>query len=170
MAGSRTVGSRITACQFGALSQAYSSVSVTPWRRSVTGRLSGRGMLRSSTGAKVGVLVSKGVSSLFRFAGIGGGREGESGAVHAVAPASGSWSVRKHVAEMRVAGRAAHLGAPHEERAVVVLVDRVGGERLEEPRPAGARVELGLRREQRRAAAHPRVGPGSLLVPGGAGE
>jgi len=62
------------------------------------------------------------------------------------------------MAEMSAAGGARHLGAPHEQAAVLVqlhvgTVDRVG-----EARPTGAGVELRVRGEQlgstRRAAVH----------------
>src|SRR5262249_21582684 len=139
MAGSSTPGSRITACQFGAFSHAYSSVRVTPWRRTVSGRFSARGIARSSTGSNAGVGaragVSTSVSSLFGRGGIGNGREGKGRAVHAVALAGRLRSVGKHVAEMRIAGRAAHLGASHQEGTVVVLVDHIRREGGEEARP-----------------------------------
>ena len=72
--------------------------------------------------------------------------------VDAVAVAS-VWSVGEDVAEVAATGRARHLGAAHEEAVVRVQLDVGGDGRIGEARPARARVELGLRREQLGAAA-----------------
>src|SRR6185295_17293800 len=79
-------------------------------------------------------------------------RERERAAVHAVARAGRLRPIRKDVPQMRVACCAAHFGAPHEERAVVVLAHGAFCDRCEKARPAGARFEFGGGRKQRRAA------------------
>src|SRR5436305_9460248 len=68
--------------------------------------------------------------------------------VHAVTEPRRTRPVGKDVAEVGVAGRAAGLDPAHAVARVDVLVDRVPGRRREEARPAGARLELGLAREQ----------------------
>src|SRR5581483_8745700 len=54
--------------------------------------------------------------------------------------------------EVRVAGRAAHLDPAHAVARVDLGLDRGVVRRLEEARPAGSRVELGVRAEQLGAA------------------
>src|SRR5205823_7008386 len=49
--------------------------------------------------------------------------------------------------------RAQHLCPAREPARVVLLGHRVGGDRLPEARPTGARIEFRFRREQRLAAA-----------------
>src|SRR5215472_15469050 len=63
---------------------------------------------------------------------------------------------------MRIASRAQHLGPLHEKRAVALGLDVLRRDRLIEARPSGARFELGVRAEQRVAAADAPVD--SLLV------
>src|SRR3984957_16595148 len=72
--------------------------------------------------------------------------------VHAVAQAGRLRSVVEDVAEMTAAAAAVNFGAQHSEGTVLGLADRVL-ERLIKTRPAGAALELGLRREQRQVAA-----------------
>src|SRR5690606_16343888 len=64
----------------------------------------------------------------------------------------------EHVAEVAVAARAAHLGADHAVGAVLVLGDRVAGDRLRERRPAGAGLVLLAGAEERVAAGGADVG------------
>src|SRR5215211_966808 len=66
---------------------------------------------------------------------------------------------------MRPAGGAVYLRAAHEEAAVFLglYVCLVRGR--PEARPASARVELGLRAEQRRPATHAAVDALALVVP-----
>ena len=63
-------------------------------------------------------------------------------------------TIREDVPEVGVAGRAAHFGAAHEERAIVVLVNGIRVLSLIKARPAGARFELCIGFEQRRVTAH----------------
>src|SRR4051794_14877416 len=72
--------------------------------------------------------------------------------VDAVALAGRVRPVGEHVAEVRVAGRAAHLDPAHPVGLVDLDLDRVLLGRLEEARPPGAGVELGLRAEELGAA------------------
>src|SRR5262245_65983085 len=72
-------------------------------------------------------------------------------AVHAVALAGTERAVVEHVAEMAAATPAMHLGAQHEQRAVVRRADRIG-ERRVKARPAGAALKLGVGGEQRKLA------------------
>src|SRR6185312_2819753 len=78
--------------------------------------------------------------------------EGQRQTVHAVTQAGRLRTVVKDVAEMAAAAAAMHFGAQHAKGAVRGGADRVL-ERLIETRPAGAALELGLRREQRQVAA-----------------
>ena len=73
--------------------------------------------------------------------------------VDAVAEPRGLGPVLEDVAEVAVAGGAPHLGARHEEAPVGLRVHRAGVDRLPEAGPPGARIELGARREEGRAAA-----------------
>src|SRR6202011_4762650 len=169
---------RITSCQFGALSQAYSSVSVTPCHVETCGRRSARGgsgrgagesLARSSMGGSILAMWllrprpeedSGADRRLFvRFAGRG---KVERGAVHAIAQPGRLRPVGEDVAEMGLARRAADLGAAREPRAVVVLAHRLAVNRRIEARPAGAGLELRVRGEQRRPAAHAAVIPRAL--------
>src|SRR5262249_38602504 len=61
-------------------------------------------------------------------------------------------SVVEHVAEVAAAAAAMHLGAQHQQRAIVRGADGIL-QRLVEARPAGAAVELGLGGEQRQGTA-----------------
>src|SRR5262245_847320 len=81
-------------------------------------------------------------------------RKRERDAVDAIARAGGFRSVREDMAEMRIARRAADLGAAHEPRAILVLTHGARRGRCPETGPAGAGLEFGIRRESRRAAAH----------------
>src|SRR5574341_1888995 len=72
--------------------------------------------------------------------------------------------VREDVAQVGVAAAAEDFGAAHEEAAVVLGGDRVGGHGLVEAGPAGAGVELGVGGEQGVAAAHERVSAGFFRV------
>src|ERR1700730_8613381 len=92
------------------------------------------------------------------------GHELERAAVHAIAQPGGIRPVIEHMAEMGLAGGAAHLRAAHEQRAVLVLGHRalVGGR--VKARPARARIELSVGSEQRVAAAHAHVHTLAFLV------
>src|ERR1700687_2959246 len=72
------------------------------------------------------------------------GHELERAAVHAVAQSRGVRPVVEHMAEMRLAGGAAHFRAAHEQRAVLMVAPRalVGGR--VEARPACTRIVLGI--------------------------
>src|SRR5262245_11918141 len=74
--------------------------------------------------------------------------------VDAIARAGGFRPVGEDMAEMRIARRAADLGAAHEPRAVLVLAHGVRLGRRPEAGPAGAGIEFCIRRKQRRTAAH----------------
>src|SRR5664279_2605106 len=103
----------------------------------------------------------------------GNRRSGDSGlgfelerrGIHAVTHPRRLGAVRKDVAQVGVAGCAHHLGAAHPERVVGLLADVVRGHRRGERWPAGARLELGVRREEGRPAAHAAVGAGAVVVP-----
>src|SRR6266404_815340 len=71
-------------------------------------------------------------------------------------------AVLKHVAQVRAAFLAHHLGSLHAESAVGFGLHVFLGDRRPETRPAGARFELGVRAEQRIGTAHAKVSP--LLV------
>src|SRR6516164_8922202 len=60
---------------------------------------------------------------------------------------------------MRIASRAPNLGAFHQERVVGTRDDILRCNRLPEARPSSARIEFGLRAEQRRSAANASVEP-----------
>src|SRR6185436_13258267 len=72
--------------------------------------------------------------------------------VDAVALAGRVRPVREDVAEMRVAGGAAHLDPAHAVAVVDLGLDRILLRRLEEAGPAGAGVELRVRAEELRPA------------------
>ena len=71
---------------------------------------------------------------------------------------------RKHVAEMAIAARAQDLDAHHAVAAIGLGRDVLVGDRLEEARPAGARIELRVRRKQRQPATDARIDAGALVV------
>src|SRR5271166_1269194 len=81
-------------------------------------------------------------------------------AVHAIALPGRAWAVVEHVAEMAAAPAAMHLGARHEEAAVLRGADGPF-QRLIEAGPAGAAFELGIRCKHLLAAA----GASELAVP-----
>src|SRR5712691_10375057 len=97
------------------------------------------------------------------------GHELEGAAVHAVAQSRGVRSVVEHMAEMGLAGGAAHFRSAHEQRAVLMLGHRalVGGG--VEARPARTRSEFGVGSEQRVAAAYAHVHAFALLIEIGPG-
>src|SRR5690606_20408723 len=72
--------------------------------------------------------------------------------------------VVEHVAQVRPAARAAHLGADHPVTAVGEELDAVARERAEEARPPAVRVELRVGAEQLVAARATRVDADALLV------
>src|SRR4051794_28562690 len=84
--------------------------------------------------------------------------------VDAVALTGRTRPVREHVAEVAAARGAGDLGAGHPVGRVDVGVDALEIHRLDEARPAGARVELGVGPEQLRATAGTTVGAGRLRV------
>src|SRR5882757_10661816 len=69
-------------------------------------------------------------------------------AVHAVAQAGRLRPIVENVTEMAAAAAAVDFSPQHPEGAVFGLADRIL-KRLIKTRPAGAALELGLRREQR---------------------
>src|SRR4029079_14246955 len=85
--------------------------------------------------------------------------------VHAVPQPRRPGAVREHVAEVGAAIATHRFGPGHPVTLVDVLLHRVGGEGLEEARPAGAGLELRVGREQRRIAAHAYVGAVVVTVP-----
>ena len=72
--------------------------------------------------------------------------------------------------EVRTGGARANLRARHAERAVLALGDVFLLDRRGEARPAGARVELLARREERLARHHVEVDSGLVVVPEGVPE
>src|ERR1700761_3582172 len=96
---------------------------------------------------------------------VGHGRlEGQRGRVDAVALTGRARAVTEDMAQVPATATAADLGAAHEHAVVRAQLDRVGHGRLEETRPAGTGVELGVRPEQLVPAARALVGA-ILLVP-----
>src|SRR4029077_12233076 len=89
----------------------------------------------------------------------------ERGGVHAKPGAGRRWAVVEQVAEVGVAVRRPHFGTYHEQRAIHVLADVAGLERLGEARPARARVELVERAEQGLAGHDIHVNAGLVVVP-----
>ena len=84
--------------------------------------------------------------------------------IHAVAQAGRLRAVVKDVPQVRVASRAQHLGASHEKRAVGFGAHVLFGDRLIEAWPSGARLELGIRIEQRRGAADAPIQPFRVVL------
>src|SRR5882757_10856681 len=72
--------------------------------------------------------------------------------IHAVPPASRRRAIVKHVSEVRVTP-GARDSRPHAKTVVLQLGNIFPRDRLPEAGPTGARIELGLRREQRRITA-----------------
>src|SRR5439155_5915386 len=85
--------------------------------------------------------------------------------IDAVAQSRGSRPIIEDMAQMRVRMSGSHLGALHEQRAIGLLRDVAGLERLREARPAGARVELVARAGQRLAGHDVDVDPVLMIVP-----
>src|SRR3546814_17702219 len=73
--------------------------------------------------------------------------------IDAIAQAGRLRPIRKHVAEMCVTARAQYLDAAHAVRAVLARNHCFIRGRIEEARPAGAGLELGVGIEQRQIAA-----------------
>src|ERR1700731_392665 len=88
-------------------------------------------------------------------------------AVHAVALSSRLRTVVEHVAEVAAAAAAMNFGSRHEEAAVGLGFDRPV-ERRRKARPAGAAVELGVRRKHRLTATGAVIDPGVILLIEGA--
>src|SRR2546425_13209153 len=80
------------------------------------------------------------------------------------------WPVGEHVPEVTVAAPATDLDALHAVRAVAQEREVVGVERLVERRPAGARLELGRRPEERQSAQPTAVHALRLVVQEAAAE
>jgi hypothetical protein len=68
------------------------------------------------------------------------------------------------MAEMRIARGAANLGAAHEPRAILALAHGVRLGRRPEAGPAGAGIEFGIRRKQRRTTAYAFEHPVALFA------
>ena len=83
-------------------------------------------------------------------------------AIDAIAQAGGRWPMGEHMAQMRVAARAGHLGAHHVMGAVFMLFDHVIGQGRIKAWPAAARFELGRGIEQGRITAHTAIGAGAF--------
>ena len=83
-------------------------------------------------------------------------------AVHAIAQARGGGAIGKHMAQMRVAARAVHLGAAHEPAIIDAFAHSFRRYWRVERRPARARFKLGRLIEQRRIAAQAAKGSGGF--------
>src|SRR5690348_16933674 len=83
----------------------------------------------------------------------GRGLERQRARVDAVPLAGRLGTVVEDVAKVAAAAAAHDLGAPHEQAVVRPQLDRLGDRGLVEARPAGARMELGVRAEQPGATA-----------------
>src|SRR5690349_5161044 len=96
--------------------------------------------------------------------------EVERDGVDAVAQPGRRGAVLEHVAEVPAAPRAVHLRARHAERPVLARLDAALRDRPPVARPAGARVELLIRVEQRRAAARAAIDAVRVVIVEAAGE
>ena len=96
--------------------------------------------------------------------------EVERARVDAVAQAGRVRAVVEDMAEVAAARRAHDLGANHPVARVGLRDDAVERRRLEEARPAAARLELRVRAEELRPAAGAAVDAVAVLVPVRAGE
>src|SRR5450432_560271 len=85
--------------------------------------------------------------------------------IDAVAKARGRRPILKHVAQVRVALAAQRFHALHEQAGIGLGADVFLGGGRPETRPAGARLELFLRPEQRIAAADAAVQARRMVVP-----
>src|SRR5215475_4866387 len=83
----------------------------------------------------------------------GHGLERQRARIDAVPLTARLGTVVEDVAKVAAAGAAHDLGTPHEQAVVRPQLDRLGDRGLVEARPAGARVELGVRAEQPGATA-----------------
>jgi hypothetical protein len=81
----------------------------------------------------------------------------EGGRVDAIARPPRSWTVVENVPEMRVATLTTHLGAMHAVTVVVQQAHVLLFFRVREARPTAMRLELGIGREERLAAAATKV-------------
>ena len=90
--------------------------------------------------------------------------------VHAVALLGRLGAVVEDVAQVRIALAAQHLHAPHAVAGVRLHPDVFRRYGRPEAGPSGARIVLGVRMEQRRAAADALVRAGFVIVPMFAGE
>src|SRR5690606_14511467 len=84
--------------------------------------------------------------------------EPECVAVDAVAQTGRLRPVGEYMPEVGVARGTTHLGTPHEPPALDMLLDRIVGDRPDEARPSGPRVELVVGAEQRSLAADAGIG------------
>src|SRR5258707_4630553 len=90
--------------------------------------------------------------------------DGQRCRVQPIAQAGRARAVVKDVARVALAARAKNLRAVHAVTAVGVGDDVLGGNRLEETRPAGAGIEFGFRGEQRQSAADAIINAGLVVV------
>jgi hypothetical protein len=93
------------------------------------------------------------------------GIEVERNPIDAIAQALRIWAVGKDMAEVRVALRAAYLGAAYKPGAVLVLAYGVFARGCVEARPASSGIVFRIGREQRRAAADAAIHALELLAP-----
>ncbi len=68
-------------------------------------------------------------------------------AIHAIAKPGRLRAIGKDMPQMGFAPRASNLGPPHEERAVFILADGIGGDGLVKTRPSRPRLEFRIGRE-----------------------
>src|SRR6056297_2771784 len=90
--------------------------------------------------------------------------------VKAVALPGRRRAIRKDMAEMAVATGTAYFGASHTHAGVLDIADMLRIEGLKEARPAGSRIKLGVRAEQRQVAQPAVVNPGFFVVQQGPTE
>ena len=115
-------------------------IAAGSWERARVMETSSRRTLRGPIDPRSRAILGR-ASALFQV---------ERNAVHAPPlPTSLPRTVVEDVAEVRVAARAAHLGADHPVRAVLDQFDGVRRDGLGEARPAGARVVLRAAIEER---------------------
>lgn len=83
----------------------------------------------------------------------------ESHGIHAITQPTRRRTIGKHVSKMRVAGIADSLHALQKSRAVKMIRDHVGLDRLRERRPPGAGFKLFVGVEKDRVAAQAGIDP-----------
>src|SRR5579859_1865514 len=98
------------------------------------------------------------------------GPEIERRRIHAIPQPRRRWTIVKHMPQVRIARRAANLGAYHAVARILVLDHATARGGLGETWPARSGIKLRLRIKQRSPAAHAVIHPRILRVPVRPGE